>query len=398
MKKKLIGILICMLLIITVLPVSGTLYMERAFEPTLFEGNTLYVGGSGPNNYTRIQDAIDNASDGDTVYVYSGYYFENITINASINLIGEDKNSTIIDGYESGTVITILADSVTIIGFAIQNSIHPLDWRSYYGIYIQSDNNNISKNIIGPKNYAGIICDWSNNNTIQRNKFWYNDVDLELRYSNNNNISCNFLGYATSKALHIWESDSNVFYRNDFYKNKLHVIAWEDKEFYPSNNIWMNNYWGRPRLFPKPILVISSRGPFLLSSRIEYDITPSPHPNGHLEMYEYIEENVFLWLRGRCHTEINATSWDGTGFHLGKLQTCEILLNGSVLEKLRYITAGFAERSMGFMGVGTTIVLENATGVFFKRQPLIAKDIIPPLNRVLCFVKKMTIRDYYWCF
>jgi len=36
-----------------------------------FDGNTLYVGGSGPNNYTRIQDAIDYASDWDTVFVYT---------------------------------------------------------------------------------------------------------------------------------------------------------------------------------------------------------------------------------------------------------------------------------------------------------------------------------------
>ena len=33
-------------------------------------GNTLYVGGTGEGNYTKIQDAIDNASDGDTVYVF----------------------------------------------------------------------------------------------------------------------------------------------------------------------------------------------------------------------------------------------------------------------------------------------------------------------------------------
>jgi len=30
-------------------------------------GNWLYVGGSGPGNYSVIQDVIDNASDGDTV-------------------------------------------------------------------------------------------------------------------------------------------------------------------------------------------------------------------------------------------------------------------------------------------------------------------------------------------
>ncbi len=36
-------------------------------------GNWLYVGGSGPGNYTKIQDAIDNASDGDTVFVYDDF-------------------------------------------------------------------------------------------------------------------------------------------------------------------------------------------------------------------------------------------------------------------------------------------------------------------------------------
>jgi hypothetical protein len=36
----------------------------------LTRGKTLYVGGSGEGNYTKIQDAIDNASKGDTVFVY----------------------------------------------------------------------------------------------------------------------------------------------------------------------------------------------------------------------------------------------------------------------------------------------------------------------------------------
>jgi len=33
-------------------------------------GKTLYVGGTGEDNYTTIQDAIDDASEGDTVFVY----------------------------------------------------------------------------------------------------------------------------------------------------------------------------------------------------------------------------------------------------------------------------------------------------------------------------------------
>jgi hypothetical protein len=42
---------------------------------TTSKGNWLYVGGSGPGNYTKIQDAIDNASNGDTVFVFNGTYY-----------------------------------------------------------------------------------------------------------------------------------------------------------------------------------------------------------------------------------------------------------------------------------------------------------------------------------
>ena len=49
----------------------------------------------------RIQDAVNDASNGDTIYVYNGsspYYEITIMIEKSINLLGEDRNSTIIDG------------------------------------------------------------------------------------------------------------------------------------------------------------------------------------------------------------------------------------------------------------------------------------------------------------
>jgi len=69
---------------------------EKPF-PINFDGNTLYVGGSGPNNYSSIQSAVNDAVDGDTVFVYNGTYHENVVVNKTINLFGEDRNSTVID-------------------------------------------------------------------------------------------------------------------------------------------------------------------------------------------------------------------------------------------------------------------------------------------------------------
>ena len=66
------------LMLITIGSVSA---INTTSTQTQSRGDTLYVGGSGPGNYTRIQDAIDNATDDDTVFVYSGCYTENININ-----------------------------------------------------------------------------------------------------------------------------------------------------------------------------------------------------------------------------------------------------------------------------------------------------------------------------
>jgi pectin methylesterase-like acyl-CoA thioesterase len=43
-------------------------------------GTWVYVGGSGPGNYTSIQDALDNASTTDTIFVYSGTYTGSVFI------------------------------------------------------------------------------------------------------------------------------------------------------------------------------------------------------------------------------------------------------------------------------------------------------------------------------
>jgi len=67
---------------------------------SLSNGDTLYVGGTGPGNYSTIQDAIDAANTGDTVFVFNGTYtgevgYYGVYVDKSINLVGENKYTTI---------------------------------------------------------------------------------------------------------------------------------------------------------------------------------------------------------------------------------------------------------------------------------------------------------------
>ena len=71
---------------------------------SLSYSSTLLV----PDEYSTIQSAIDASSNGDSVLVSAGTYYENINFNGkNIALIGEDRETTIIDGGQNGSVVVI---------------------------------------------------------------------------------------------------------------------------------------------------------------------------------------------------------------------------------------------------------------------------------------------------
>ena len=63
-------------------------------------GVTLVVDQRGGGDYDNIQDGINNASAGDTVFVKNGVYKEGVYLNRSITLMGEGNAGTVIeDGF-----------------------------------------------------------------------------------------------------------------------------------------------------------------------------------------------------------------------------------------------------------------------------------------------------------
>ena len=277
MKKKIIGIFVCMLLISTVvLPVSGTLTVDRTSKPLLYRG-TLYVGGSGPGNYSRIQDAIDDASDGDTVFVYddSSPYYENLVMEKSLYLIGEAKETTVIDAneQEDADVVLIKADEVTIQGFTIQNAAsggYP-DYDN--GIEIWSNNNTIKDNIITDtqmgiqlgeqvefqnysnfniiegntiteNDFAGIYLIISNHNIIKQNIISANGYHGVFLFGDNclNQIGQNIITNHSQTGVLIHGGSNNTILQNHIAENKYGItISYSSLNYINYNNIYDNS-------------------------------------------------------------------------------------------------------------------------------------------------------------
>jgi nitrous oxidase accessory protein NosD len=95
--------------------------------PSIVNAPTIWyvddeAGGIPDENFTSIQEAINAAQPGDTVYVYNGTYNENVIVNKTINLTGENRENTIIDGGGSGDVVRIEANWTNLEGFKIKGS------------------------------------------------------------------------------------------------------------------------------------------------------------------------------------------------------------------------------------------------------------------------------------
>jgi parallel beta-helix repeat protein len=212
----------------------------------------LYVGGNGPDNYTRIQDAINDTVEGDTVFVYRGTYYEfDINISKSINLVGEDKNTTTIDAQNKGNVIVVNADDVLITGFTLLHCKYRYGENFEYNIILVENCNNsiIRDNRISigfveyNPNVAGICFRYSSNNQIKNNIIFNEEVNRPIygivlhRTSTFNNISNNEIyGYTTAIWIYTIVCDDNTIYGNFIHHNHNGIHNWKADRIKILNN------------------------------------------------------------------------------------------------------------------------------------------------------------------
>lgn len=155
-----------------------------AASPQLVKAETKII--IVPDDYPTIQEAISRANTGDIIFVKKGIYIENLAVNKTISLIGEEKETTVIDGNGS-TAISITAHEVAITNFTIRNAS------------------------------CGIFIDRSAGNTIFNNNIMLNSQGISLQYSSWNNISKNLLLNNGGAILFI--SSSNNILRNNTMTN-----------------------------------------------------------------------------------------------------------------------------------------------------------------------------------
>jgi parallel beta-helix repeat protein len=286
MKTKMFAIGIILLFVGTCIIPANAQDTEKILSTS--RGNIIYVDddntegpwdGTLEHPYKIIQEGVNNSHNGDTVYVFAGNYSSLIMINNSINLVGENKQNTIISSD-----IEIKTDLVNITSFTLMNKtadwglraiylncvsycnisnnifdlpyVHAIDFYGpddgyiiimnntfeHFNEAIQLDGskgNNIVKNNKFIENNEGIYIS-SDSNIVENNNFSY-QTNCGVVVSGNNNIIQKNIFYSNEyRGIYCWEGQNKINY-NNFIKNKYNAEFYYF-HFYTKNN-WNYNFW-----------------------------------------------------------------------------------------------------------------------------------------------------------
>jgi len=272
---------------------SGRIDVLAAFNVTFANPNTTYVDddynestiGWQIDHFDHIQDGINRVANNGTVFVFNGRYYENVLVNKTINLIGQDRNNTIIDGSGKDNALEVTSDFVNISGFNIQNASENgiiinsknnsvFDNTIYFndkcGLYVNNQDNIISNNnfinnglqladsyhttindnfingkpliyyeevtdLVISGNSGQIILNRCNNITITNQDLFNTSIGIQLVETNNSSIFQNTFSFLSNYGMYLIDSYHNFIYHNNFLDNVENAYSISD-------NFWNNSY------------------------------------------------------------------------------------------------------------------------------------------------------------
>ena len=233
-------------------------------------GGTLKVCSSCA--YTSVKEAVRQAKAGDVVLVDGGVYQESgIEITQPIRLIG--RNNPVIDGNNTGQIITVASDNVTIQGFTLQNvatsytrddaairvreqvNIQILNntiLKTYFGIYLQySDGITIKDNVVKGEHMNRSESSVGNAIHLYKTDNVHiigNDVQghrdgIYLETVKNSTVERNISHGNMRYGLHFMFSDGNAYTHNTFRRNGAGVAVMYTTNVRMEHNTFEDN-WG----------------------------------------------------------------------------------------------------------------------------------------------------------
>jgi len=202
-------------------------------------------------NFGSIQEAINKAEVGSTVYVPAGLYFEQVIVNKTISLVGENASTTIIDGDNSGTVVTITADNVTLANFTVRNS--GWGW-TRNGIYVYKADNCLIKNNILVNNCHNIRLNCSKNSRVLGNVVNGDGYGIRLI----NSLNCTAIGNNVSSCIggiHLQNATNCIVKKNCLVENSQGIRMYSPCTYniITENLVYNNTYDGMITTMPENV-------------------------------------------------------------------------------------------------------------------------------------------------
>ena len=220
---------------------------------------TWYVDGNGGADFVKIQDAINAAGLGDTIFVYNGTYNEYLTVNKTLTITGQNQQGTIINASLTKPAIEIKANNVRISEFTIQNGSAGIDITGYNGTVVSNNiikgnqiegiavescrNTTVSDNSVGYNGWDGIFLTNSSNAKLQGNTMIANGLSgVTIEFSFDLTLGFNILSNNTFYGLSFENSNQTSIFRNTLHVNRnagVHILNFTSSIFYQNN--FLNN-------------------------------------------------------------------------------------------------------------------------------------------------------------